>query len=46
MHRHKALTPDEALIMIRTANAARMDGSFGLIHRCIAVPQTITGQNA
>ena len=23
-HRHKALTPDEALIMIRTANAARM----------------------
>jgi hypothetical protein len=23
MHRHKALTPDEVLIMIRTANAAR-----------------------
>jgi len=24
MHLHKALTPDEALMMIRTANAARM----------------------
>jgi Glutathione-dependent formaldehyde-activating enzyme len=34
MHRHKALTPDKAPIMIPTTNDA--DASFGLIHRCIA----------
>ena len=45
MHRDKALTPDEALIMIRTAKRGA-DASFGLIHRCITAPRTITGQDA
>ena len=45
MHRRKALTPNEVLIVIGMADAARMRSS-SLIDLGITVPQTITGQDA
>jgi hypothetical protein len=40
---HRALTPDEALNMIRTVNP-RADASFGLTFQCIPRAGTFTGQ--